>query len=148
MLLVQWEGTGPAHRAGLLSTQESSTARNWKWSEFLGRSVWSQEMNSMIFMGPFQLAIFYDSMKTGAQWEVCHQEGGRRVSSIVQNMVMSCFKSQCTTWHCLIKKKFLFLIKMLLWLVVAFYGYMVSILWSFLSIHIFFYNEKGNDSWN
>ena len=28
----------------------------------LGGRVWSQELNLMILMGPFQLGIFYDSM--------------------------------------------------------------------------------------
>ena len=32
------------------------------WSEFLGRPVWCQELDSTILMGPFQLGIFYDSM--------------------------------------------------------------------------------------
>ena len=30
------------------------------WSEFLGRPVWCQELDSMIVVGPFQLGIFYD----------------------------------------------------------------------------------------
>ena len=34
------------------------------WSEFLGRPVWCQEMDS-ILVGPFQLRIFYDSVLTG-----------------------------------------------------------------------------------
>lgn len=29
-----------------------------------GASVWSQELDSMLVIGPFQLAIFYDSMDT------------------------------------------------------------------------------------
>uniref|UniRef100_A0A8C3D2B4 Voltage-dependent L-type calcium channel subunit alpha n=1 Tax=Cairina moschata TaxID=8855 RepID=A0A8C3D2B4_CAIMO len=32
------------------------------WSEFLGRPVWCQELDSMILMGPFQLGLFYESM--------------------------------------------------------------------------------------
>ena len=31
------------------------------WSEFLGRPVWCQELDSMILMDPFRLGIFYDS---------------------------------------------------------------------------------------
>ena len=30
-------------------------------SEFLGRPVWSQELDSMVLVGPFQLGIFSDS---------------------------------------------------------------------------------------
>lgn len=29
---------------------------------FLGGLVWNQELGSMVFMGPFQLWVFYDSM--------------------------------------------------------------------------------------
>ena len=32
------------------------------WSEFWGRPVWTQELDSTILVGPFQLRIFYDSM--------------------------------------------------------------------------------------
>ena len=32
------------------------------WSEFLGRPVRCQELDSMILVGPFQLGIFYDSV--------------------------------------------------------------------------------------
>ena len=32
------------------------------WSEFWGRPVRRQELDSMILVGPFQLGIFYDSM--------------------------------------------------------------------------------------
>ena len=43
------------------------------WSEFLGRPVWCQELDSMILMSPFQLRIFYDSISHGCAMQNCNQ---------------------------------------------------------------------------
>ena len=36
------------------------------WSEFLGRPVWSQELDLVVLVCTFRLRIFYDSMILGA----------------------------------------------------------------------------------
>ena len=56
-LWCRGHGTEPAQVQEVLD----NALRHMGW--FLGGPVWSQELDLMILMGPFQLRICYDSMK-------------------------------------------------------------------------------------
>jgi len=52
----QWSQPSPARFQGVFEYH----LRHRVW--ILGGSVWSQEFNSVVLVGPFQLGIFYDSV--------------------------------------------------------------------------------------
>ena len=68
-----WGGQGKALPQRAMDTDPvlefkerlDSTLSNGVW--IWGRAVWSQEPDSMVLVGPFQLRIFYDSMVLPSQ---------------------------------------------------------------------------------
>jgi len=51
---------GTALSAGV---QEASGRRSQTWGLILGGAVWSQGLDSMVLVGPFQLEICYGSVR-------------------------------------------------------------------------------------
>ena len=54
------QGSGHGPELPEFKEHLDTSLRHRVW--FLGGPVWSQELDSMILVGPFQLKIFYDSM--------------------------------------------------------------------------------------
>ena len=59
-------GTAPSARVLEVSGQRSQLH-----SLILCGPVWSQVLDSMILMGPFQLGVFYDSVIQNCRFEIC-----------------------------------------------------------------------------
>lgn len=69
MLHLQWQCEPPWSQKKINHFNEVENFLKWNifWFFFpinlgTGRPVWNQELESMIFLGPFQLKIFYSSM--------------------------------------------------------------------------------------